>query len=86
MATPKDFNGIIKIDKNPSFRFLETTQDQKDEPFTIFFYRRETDKYSIGEFIDSIGRQNIAWDGPTKQLFYKDEKGITYKLNFQRLK
>ena len=84
--TPKGFNGIIKFDKNPSFRFLETTQDQKDEPFTIFFYRRETDKYSIGEFIDSIGYENIGWDTPTKQLFYKDAKGITYKLNFQKLK
>lgn len=86
MATPKDFNGIIKFNKNPSFRFLETVEDQTEEPFTIFFYRRETDKYSIGEFIDSIGNQNIGWDAPTKQLFYKDARGVTYKLNFQRLK
>ena len=84
--TPKGFNGIIKFDKNPSFRFLEVKEDQTNEPFTIFFYRRETDKYSIGEFIDSIGYENIGWDSPTKQLFYKDAKGVTYKLNFQKLK
>jgi hypothetical protein len=83
--TPEGFNGIIKFDKNSSFRFLEVREQQTEEPFTIFFYRRETDRYSIGEFIDSIGYQNIGWDGPTKQLFYKDSKGITYKLNFEKL-
>lgn len=56
------------------------------EPLDVHFYRREDEKFSIGEFIDSIKPEDIAWDKPTRQLFYKDAKGKTYVLKFKQLK
>lgn len=70
---PEDFIG--KIVMNPD-----------GKPFDIWFYRRETDRFSIEEFIDSIKPGDIGWDNPTKQLFYKHYNGKTYLLNFEELK
>lgn len=83
---PESFEGLFKIQKTSSFKFLESYDDIKDDSFSIYFYRRETEKYTIGEFIDSLSPENIGWDKPTKQLFYKDKNGKTYQLKFEELK
>lgn len=83
---PETFEGLFKIQKTSSFKFLESYDDIKDDSFSIYFYRRETEKYTIGEFIDSLSPENIGWDKPTKQLFYKDKNGKTYQLKFEELK
>lgn len=83
---PETFEGVFKIQKTSSFKFLESYDDTKDDSFSIYFYRRETENYTIGEFIDSISPENIGWDKPTKQLFYKDKNGKTYQLKFEELK
>lgn len=81
---PEDFDGYFKIPITKTFKFYEKVDSEKD-PFTVYFYRRENENKSIGEFIDSITPENIGWDKPSKQLFYKDSKGITYQLKFERL-
>lgn len=83
---PETFEGVFKIQKTSSFKFLESYDDTKDDSFSIYFYRRETEKYTIGEFIDSLSPENIGWDKPTKQLFYKDKNGKIYQLKFEELK
>lgn len=71
--TPESFDG--KIIMNPN-----------NEPLNVSFYRRETDISTLGEFIDSIKPEDMAWDKPTRQLFYKDSKGKTYLLKFKQLR
>lgn len=83
---PETFEGLFKIQKTSSFKFLESYDEKDDNSFSIYFYRRETEKYTIGEFIDSLSPENIGWDKPTKQLFYKDKNGKTYQLKFEELK
>ena len=84
---PKNFNGAFKMQINaPAFKFLESSNNCESESFTVYFYRRETENYTIEEFLDSISPENIGWDEPTKQLFYKDIEGKTYKLKFEELK
>jgi hypothetical protein len=85
--TPESFEGVFKLQKTSSFKFLETyDEDCESNSFAIYFYRRETEKYTIGEFLDSLSPENIGWDKPTKQLFYKDKDGKTYQLKFEELK
>ena len=57
-----------------------------NEPFEVWFFRRETEKYTLEEFLDHIKPEDIAWDKPTNQLYYKDCNGKVFKLNFQKLK
>lgn len=83
---PEDFDGFFKIKKTNTFKFYETIGESENDPFVVYFYRRETENKSIGEFIDSITPENIGWDKPSKQLFYKDKKGKTYQLKFEELK
>lgn len=72
--TPEEFDGRFSICPNGT-----------GEPIVVTFYRRETETRSIGEFIDSIKPENIAWDAVTRQLFYKTKESVTYKLNFEEL-
>jgi hypothetical protein len=83
--TPDNFEGLFKMQKSSSFKFLESYDDCEDKSFTIYFYRRETEKYSIDEFIDSLSPENIGWDKPSKKLFYKDKTGKVYQLKFEEL-
>jgi hypothetical protein len=83
---PKDFDGSFKIPITNTFKFYEKVNSDVKDPFIIHFYRRENEIKSIGEFIDSITPENIGWDKPTKQLFYKDKNGKTYQLKFEELK
>lgn len=83
---PEEFDGVFKINKSETFRFYEKINSSSDEPFIIHFYRRETEEKSLGEFIDSLLPENIGWDKPSRQLFFKDKKGKTYQLNFKELK
>lgn len=83
---PEDFNGFFKIPLSTTFKIYDKIKKSDDEPFVIHFYRRENESRTIGEFIDSITPENIGWDSPTRQLFYKDKKGITYQINFDKLK
>lgn len=71
--TPEQFDG--KITMNP-----------EGNPFDVWFYRRESDRFSLDEFIDSIKPEDMGWDKPTGQLFYKDSEGKTYSLKFEELK
>jgi hypothetical protein len=71
--TPKNFDG--KIVMNPG-----------NKPCDVWFFRRETEKYTLEEFLDHIKPEDIAWDKPTNQLYYKDCDGQIFKLNFQNLK
>ncbi len=83
---PDSFDGFFKINRNKTFKFFDKVGSSDEEPFVVYFYRRETEDRSIGEFIDSIKPENIGWDKPSRQLFYKDSKGKTYQLKFEELK
>lgn len=71
--TPKNFDG--KIVMNPD-----------NKPFDVWFFRRETEKYTLEEFLDHIKPEDIGWDKPTNQLYYKNCDGQIFKLNFEDLK
>lgn len=78
---PEDFEGKFVIKKrNNSFRFFPG--DPQDEDFQIWFYRRETDKLPLSEFLDSIESENIGYDKPSNQLFYRSKSGKLYNISF----
>lgn len=57
-----------------------------NKPIDVWFYRRETEKYTLEEFLDHIKPEDIGWDRPTDQLYYKDSEGQLFQLNFQKVK
>jgi len=60
---------------------------------TIKFYRRTIigvmaegrEALSLKRFTESISTNNFGWDEPTKTLYYKDNGGDLYKLNFEKV-
>ena len=58
----------------------------KDKPYSVYFYRREVDKKNLDQFLDSIEPTEIAWDKPTRQLYYRGPDNQLYKLNFEEVK
>ncbi len=84
--TPKDFQGKFSIPRTTeNFMFFPGYEDEQ-RPFDVYFYRRETDKKPLDEFLASISPDNIGWDKPTRKLYYRSETGILYELNFKKVK
>lgn len=80
--TPDTFVGMIEIStKAPAFNFTET--EKTKDNFSVWFYRRETETHSLEKFLESITPENMGWDKPTRQLYYKDKSGSLYKVDFQ---
>lgn len=60
---------------------------------SVKFYRRTImgvieqgrEKNTIRRFIKSVQNGHMAWDEPTRQLFYRDKTGVLYKLNFEQV-
>lgn len=84
MATPKDFEGKIEIPKIKSFGFFP--EDNEKTTFTVWFYRRETEEKSLKEFLESITSENIGYDKPTNQLFYRASSSKLYRMDFVEVK
>lgn len=84
MATPKDFEGKIEIPITTSFGFFP--EDDEKKTFTVWFYRRETEKRTIKEFLESITPENIGYDKPSNQLFYRSASGKMYRMDFTEIK
>ncbi len=84
MASPKEFEGKIEIPITNSFGFFP--EDDEKNTFTVWFYRRETEEKSLKEFLKSITEENIGYDKPTNQLFYRSESGKLYRMDFTEVK
>lgn len=85
MATPKDFVGKFTFQRNlKTFDFLPG--DDSEETFNVWFYRRETEKRTLKEFLDSLQPENMGYDEPTKQLFYRALSGKLYRMDFIEIK
>jgi hypothetical protein len=83
MTLPKDFDGKFTFKKSSGFEFLP--EDDSDI-FTVWFYRRETENKSTKEFTDSLDSENIGYDKPSNQLFYRSASGQLYRMDFTKVK
>lgn len=84
MATPKDFIGKFTFQKtSKQFDFLPG--DGSEETFDVWFYRRE-DHGTIKEFLDSLNPENMGYDKPSNQLFYRSPSGKLYRMDFVEVK
>lgn len=82
--TPDTFVGMIEIPiKTPGFKYLDSEEEKSN--FAVWFYRRETSKFSLEEFLESITPENMGWDKPSRQLYYRDKTNKLYKINFQEV-
>jgi hypothetical protein len=84
MALPKDFDGKFTLKKSNGFGFLP--EDDSSDIFTVWFYRRESENKTIKEFLDSLDPENIGFDKPSNQLFYKSISGQIYRMDFTKVK
>jgi len=84
MATSKEFEGKIEIPITESFEFFP--ENDKKETFTVWFYRREEEQKTLKEFLESITPENIGYDKPTNQLFYRSQSGKLYRMDFTQVK
>ncbi len=85
MSTPKDFTGKFTFQKKfKSFDFLPG--DGSEETFDVWFYRRETEKRPLKEFLESLELENVGYDKITNQLFYRAPSGKLYRMDFVEVK
>jgi hypothetical protein len=77
------FEGFFEITKKLSTKFIETEEEL--DSFTIWFYRRETEKYTLEEFLDDLQPNTFGWDNVTQQLFFKSKENENYSVNFTKL-
>jgi hypothetical protein len=77
------FEGFFEITKKLSTKFIET--EEEPDSFTIWFYRRETEKYTLEEFLDDLQPNTFGWDNVTQQLFFKSKENENYSVNFTKL-
>ena len=85
MKTPKDFPGKFTIHRRTKeFNFLPG--DGTEETFDVWFFRRETEVSTLKEFLDSLKPENIGYDKPTNQLFYRSPSGKLYRMDFLEVK
>jgi hypothetical protein len=75
---PENFDGTIYP--------LRNTSTSDSENYYLNFYRRETDKGDAREFLKSIESGNMAWDAVTRKMYYRDENGQLYRMNFVKVK
>ncbi len=80
---PEGFEGKFTITRKGSFRFFPGSEE--DENFDVWFYRRETDRGLLSEFVESIEPENIGYDKPSQQLFYRSKNGKIYRMIFQEI-
>jgi len=83
MDIPQPFNGCFEVTRKPSTKFIET--DQETDSFTIWFYRRESDRFSLDEFLEDIEPNTFGWDNVTQQLFFKSKENENYTVTFNKL-
>jgi hypothetical protein len=84
MNTPKDFEGKIEIPITNSFGFFP--EDDNKTSFTVWFYRREHENGTLKEFLDSIVEENMGYDKPSNQLFYRSKSGKIYRVDFTEIR
>jgi hypothetical protein len=85
MRTPKDFDGKFTFKKTvKKFDFLPG--DDSKESFDVWFYRRETEVRTLKEFLESIEPENMGYDKPSNQLFYRAPSGKMYRMDFIEVK
>ncbi len=84
MATPKDFPGRFRFQRKKDFGFIPG--DDTEETFDVWFYRREEETRTLKEFLNSLKPENIGYDKPSNQLFYRSPSGKLYRMDFTEIK
>lgn len=77
MKTPETFEGVLYPMANSNISEYDNLK------YNI--YSRKTDTKSLKEFLNSIKNENLAWDEPTKNLYYRDKTGELYRLQFVKV-
>ena len=86
---PPEFDSMFLMNLDViGAKFMETEQDPGNMPFTIYLYRRQEERENItlGQFVETIPKCNLAWDNPTRQLFYRGMDNKLYNLSFEEVK
>jgi hypothetical protein len=83
MENLQPFEGYCEIAKNPSTKFIETEEER--DSFAIWFYRRETENFTLEEFLDDLQPNNFGWDNVTGQFFFKSKDNELYSVDFTNL-
>ena len=86
---PPEFDGMFLINLDiKGDTFMETEEDPGNNPFTIYLYSRqnEVENSTLGQFVETIPKRNMAWDKPTRQLFYRGMDNKLYTISFTEVK
>ena len=83
MAIPKEFDGKFTIKKSNGLDFLP---EDESYIFTVWFFRREKKTKSLKEFLNALDSENIGYDKPSNQLFYRSQSGKLYRMDFTEIK
>lgn len=83
MENTQIFEGYFEIAKHISTKFLESEEEQSS--FIIWFFRRETENFTLEEFLENLEPNNFGWDAVSQQLFYKSKQNETYSVNFTKI-
>lgn len=75
MTNPNGFDGMFKIYVN----------GRKNDPVEVRPFTRAEDIRTLDEFIGEIQPQEIGWDNPTQQLYYRDIDNKAYKIIFEEI-
>jgi len=84
MTIPKDFDGKFVFQKTKDFGFLPG--DESDQTFDVWFYRREETNRTLKEFLESLLPENVGYDKPSNQLFYRSKSGKLYRMDFTEIR
>jgi len=80
MATPKDFTGKFTFHRKSDFGFIPG--EDTDNTFDVWFYRRENDNLPLKDFLNTLQPENMGYDKPSNQLYYRSPSGKLYMLDF----
>ena len=60
--------------------------EDESDVFTVWFFRREKETKTLKEFLNALGPENIGYDKPSNQLFYRSPSSKLYRIDFTEVK
>jgi hypothetical protein len=79
---PTPFEGFCEVELIPSAHFIESESESEATSYAIWFYKRDSEETSFEDFLESLQINNFGWDEVTKQLFFKSQDNLIYRVDF----